>query len=189
MKDLKLKYGERWSSKSTNICIIEVYEFIVKNENVDSDFWNEDVGTFELIEIVNDCFTTYDWQELKKDLTFWTNSQLEILIYCLMNGYGMYISQSYRSNIEVTEKTKSIPKRMELIIPILEIGNERSKIENDIILTVMENLDFITDHFDLLINVDLENLNKIRTISEIIGIDYVNAEYPNLISKMEIACR
>lgn len=84
---MKSEYGEKHTTKSTNSAVLEVYNFILKNENVDSDYWNGDHGPQDLNRVFEDYFTQFDWEELEMDLKFWTTNQLEIFLYAIMNGY------------------------------------------------------------------------------------------------------
>jgi len=192
MGHLKSEYGEKYKTESTNSAVLEVYNFILKNENVGSDYWNEDHGPQDLNKIFEDYFTQFDWEELEMDLKFWTTNQLEIFLYAIMNGYtyNLIHDNLYKERPELIEiMPKIIPNKTDLILPILIIGIDRGRLKNDIILTAMEEVYFLINHFDLLVDKDANYLNKIKKIVEVIGADYVLQENPELKDKIEKASR
>ena len=189
---LKLKYGKRCKTKSKNSAVLEVYDFILQNENVDTDYWWTDHGPQDLNRILEDYFTAFDWNELEKDLRFWTTGQLEIFLYAIMNGYSYNLTHDnlHKERPELIEEwTKIIPYKTDLILPLLNIGIDRGRFKNDLVLTAMEEIHFLINHFDVLVNKDANYLVKIKKIVEIIGNEYVILNHPELTAKIEKASR
>ena len=185
---MKLKYGERCKTESLNSAVLEVYGFILENEDADTDYWWSDFGPQNLNRIFENHFSDFDWKELEIDLKFWATNQLEIFLYSIMNGYTCNLNHDnlYKERPELVEElTKIIPNKTDLILPILNIGIERGQLKNDLILTVVEEVDYLITHFDVLIKKDAGYLNKIKKIVEIMGGDSV----PELKGKIEKASR
>lgn len=65
------KYKTTSATKSTNPLVVALYVFIVKNENVDSDFWTQG-GGFDEIYYSLLKFDEEDWDSLKNDLENWS---------------------------------------------------------------------------------------------------------------------
>ena len=192
VSNLKLKYGERCRTKSKNSAVLEVYDFILQNENVDTDYWWTDCGPQDLNIIFEACFTELDWNELEVDLKYWTTNQLEIFLYAIMNGYtyNLIHDSIFKEKPGLAkEVTRIIPNKTDLILPILNIGIERGQLKNDIILTAQEEIYFLINHFDVLIDKDPNYLNKIKDIVDVIGYDYIMQENPELKNKIEKASR
>lgn len=182
----------QYKTESKNPAVLEVYDFIVEHEDVDSDYWNEDHGPKELNSIFEDSFTEPDWEELAMDLKHWTTRQLEILLYAVMNGYSYNPAYEalYKERPELLEEvTRIIPNKADLIIPILNLGIERGRLTNDIILTAIEEAHFLTNHFDILLEKDVGYLYKIQKMIDLMGRDYVMQENPALKDKMDRAIR
>lgn len=191
MNNLKLKYGERCTTKTANSAVLEVYGFILKNENIDTDNWWTDCGPQDLNRIFEAYFTELDWYELEIDLKYWTTNQLEIFLYAIMNGYTYSIHDNlYKERPDLVEKlAKNAPYKTNLILPILNIGIERGRLKNDIVLTAIEEVHFLVNHFDILLRKDRSYLNKIKDILDVVGYDYVFQENPELKNKIEKASR
>ncbi|WP_237275018.1 hypothetical protein [Tenacibaculum ovolyticum] len=189
---MKSKYGERCTTKTANLAVLEVYGFILQNENADTDYWRTDSGPQNLNIIFEIYFTEFDWNELEINLKCWTTNQLEIFLYSIMNGYtyNLIHDNLYKERSDLVEElTKNISYKTDLILPILNIGIERGRLKNDIILTAQEEIYFLINHFDVLIDKDLNYLNKIKDILDVIGYDYVLQENPELKNKIEEASR
>ena len=180
MNHLKLEYGKRCLTKSTNLAVLEIYEFILQNENTDTDYWRTNCGPEDLNRIFDEYFTELDWNELETDLKYWTTNQVEIFLYSIMNGYNYNLTYDNLSTDLVKRLTKIIPNKTDLILPILNIGIERGQLKNNIILTVIEEIHFLINHFDILLKKNKTYLTKIKKIIEIIG---SNPELENKIEK------
>ncbi len=191
MSNLKLKYGERCLSKSMNPTVLVVYEFILEHENWDSDYWEGGGGDGELINTLETYFSDFDWQDLEKDLIHWSNSQLEIFLYSIMsiNGNNFEHDKIYQENPAlIIERTRSVPQRANLILPILQIGIERGRFKNEIALIVTDEFFFFDNHFDILINADTKYLELMHQIMEITDSkNYLFSEYPKFKIKYEQA--
>lgn len=107
--------------KSTNSAIQELHSFIIKNENNDSDAWNIGGYDDDLIKILEDYFTDFDWQELKLDLENWNTNQLEIFAHCIVNGNG--------NQDDPDDYKLSIDKRINLLPKLLSISISRENNE------------------------------------------------------------
>lgn len=174
----KQRYLKECKTQSINPNVLEVYKLILENENTDSDYWNEDHGSHDLIRIFENSFTDNDWAELEKDLNNWTTFQLELFTLAIMNGYSSYTNNGIYYNDKETVKklTDTIPNRFDLLLPIIQIEKERKLEYGDLSYMVWENLSFINDHFEILLEKDKEYLNKIQQIFELLHLSDSDAE-------------
>jgi hypothetical protein len=187
VSQLKLKYGDRSKTKSTNFTILLLYKFILEHENWDTDYWWGGGGDHDLNRILEAYFTDFDWEELEEDLEYWTTAQLEIFLYCIMNGYTFnFEHDNILDKPElIAEITKTVPQRTNLISPLLKIGIERGRDKNELSLIVSDEFFFIVNHFDVLMKADPKYLAIIGQIMEVIGKDYLFSQYPKFKTKYE----
>ncbi|NOQ72718.1 MAG: hypothetical protein GQ574_11980 [Crocinitomix sp.] len=151
--------------------VLKIYNVVLRGENVDSDYWNEDHGSLDLIHIFEENFTKNDWIALALDLNNWSTEQLELFIQGILGGYSGFTNNGiyyYNDKEAILEITKTIPYRFDLLFPILQIENDRKELYNPLSCEIIENINFINDHFDILLAIDLGYLDKIRTILELL---------------------
>ncbi|MFT5823993.1 MAG: hypothetical protein ACI8ZM_005259 [Crocinitomix sp.] len=146
--------------------VLKVYNVVLQGKNVDSDYWNEDHGSFDLIQIFEEDFTQNDWIALALDLNNWSTEQLELFIQGILGGYSGYTNNGVYNNEKevVLEITKTIPYRFDLLFPIIKIEKDRKELYDLLSHQIVENINFINDHFDILITLDMGYLEKIRTL-------------------------
>jgi hypothetical protein len=170
-KLLKERYLDNFKSESTNLKVLSICKVVLEHENSDSDYWNEDHGSNDLIRIFENMYFDDDWKDLECDLNNWSNYQLELFTQAILGGYSSYTNNGtyYSTDKEVIKQiTKTIPNRFDLLIPIIEIGRKRK--HTDFSCQVMENLNFINDHFDILLEKNFNYLDKIQKIIELLNL-------------------
>ena len=79
------KYKINSKTKSKNCDVLLVYNYLLKNKNVDGDFWHF-VGYREVQERLND-FSREDWDELKNDILNWDKFDKFILLNSITNDF------------------------------------------------------------------------------------------------------
>lgn len=72
-------------TKSKNKKVLSIYDLILKNWDMDSDWWSI-IGNTD-IHCRLDEFTRTDWKELKIDIHNWKSDQIEILSIALMDKH------------------------------------------------------------------------------------------------------
>lgn len=177
-------------SKTNNPKVLELYGFIKRNENSDSDYWSCGGGDEELIFHLDYYFTDTDWKDLEADLINWPIGRLELFAYCIMNGISYSPDELVRIIKEYgTENTmiswKGINRRFELILPLLEIDNDSQRRTNDITIEIYQNFDFVEVHFDLLTKGINNFIPKLEKIMKLLGREQILAKYPLIKSKLE----
>ena len=160
-----------------NPTVTAIYKFIKDHERFDSDYWNEDHGSEDLIRFF-EHLTEDDWKDLAFDLKNWTDSQLEIFTQAILGGYLSYTNKGiYYSDRETIRKlTKTIPHRFDLLFPIIKIETERKIKYQDFSFQIIENLNFITDHFEILMEKDSNYLVKIQELFNQLGLSEANSQ-------------
>ncbi|GGI24384.1 hypothetical protein [Pedobacter mendelii] len=131
----KEKYQETSFTKSSNNLVLELYSFILKNENVDSDFWTEGNGFEDIHRILFD-FDESDWTDLKNDVKNWTSFQVELFTN------GLLCPDYYKADFSENE-IYNLENRFAVLPILLEIGETEGEISNNI-------EDFIKSYFPLM---------------------------------------
>ncbi len=129
---LKQKYKENCKTESSNSAIFELYSYILKNEVVDSDVWTVGGGNDAVVRILERYFSEKDWKEL--ELENWTTNQLEIFMECIVEGSAEKDNDRFNS---------TIMNRFYLLKKLLVIGEQRDRFRNDILLKLIDNIEFI----------------------------------------------
>jgi len=76
--------------KNENHKIQSIYNFIIKNEFEDSDFWSLGCGSNEIQNIANTFFDE-DWHEFKREIIKWNDEHIRIVIESIPFGFnGMF---------------------------------------------------------------------------------------------------
>ena len=131
----KGKYNETCFTQSSNNLVLELYSFILRNENVDSDFWTQGNGFEDIHQILFD-FEENDWNDLKNDLRNWTSFQIGL--FC----NGLLCPEYYKTDFSENE-IYNIENRFTVIPILLEIGENEGEISDNI-------EDFIKIYFPLM---------------------------------------
>lgn len=147
----KEKYKENAFTKSSNNLVLEVYSFILKNENVDSDFWTQGNG-YEDIDRILFEFGEDDWIALKNDLKNWTSFQIEL--FC--NGL-LYVDY-YKTNYSEDE-INNLENRFSVISFLLEIRETEGGISNNI-------EDFFRIYFPKINTKSIKIVNSIKVLKK-----------------------
>jgi hypothetical protein len=130
----KQKYIQNCKTESSNSAILELYSFILKNEVVDSDVWTVGGGNDDVIRILEYFFSEKDWKELESEIESWTTNQLEIFTESILEGSGQNENDEFNSTVE---------KRFILLKKLLIIAKERDILRNDILLSLINNIEFL----------------------------------------------
>lgn len=69
-------------TKSEDPELLEIYGYILKYEYFDSDWWNEDHGTNDLMYIIRNCNANI-FEKIKTDISNWTANQIELFAQTL----------------------------------------------------------------------------------------------------------
>lgn len=159
------KEESKWKSKSVNPAVRDLYGYILDNQESDSDYWDHSSVEYKL-----DSFMELDRKELEVDLKYWSNEQLEIFTHCLMTSYTYNLpSGEYKGDAcFFDELMKTLPYKVDLILPLLKIGIDRGRLKNDIAMIVGDEIFFLVNHFKVLMNYDKKYLNIIKTIVEVL---------------------
>lgn len=92
-------------TKSDDPELLEIYSYILDHENFDSDWWNEDHGTNDLMYIIRNC-NAQIFEKIKTDISNWTAHQIELF------------AQTLNSNDLIDFK---VNERIELYLHLFEI--------------------------------------------------------------------
>lgn len=92
--ELQKEIYEKWNdnyliyskSKTENSNILSIYYYILKNKNVDGDFWYMGGGNNYIQEELNEL-TNKDWKDLKEDILNWSEFDQYIIIQSIPHGF------------------------------------------------------------------------------------------------------
>lgn len=93
LKKWRENYKINSKTKSSNLNILSVYDYLLKNEYVDGDLWSMGGGN-EAIQSILNYFNDNDWNELKKDFLNWTEYQQAVIINAIPHGFDNWFSPS-----------------------------------------------------------------------------------------------
>jgi len=168
---VRQKYATNCTTQRDNPAVLAVYRIVQEGEHKDSDYWNEEHGASDIIRIFETFFTAYDWKELEKDLKNWTTSQLELFTAAILSGYYSYTANGvYYDFYDIETLTQTIPNRLHLLLPILAIEQERGLQYREFSGIVLENCNFINDHFEILLKQDIQNIRIIKEIFKSVAV-------------------
>lgn len=94
-------------TKSSDEGVLAVYSYILNHEETDSDWWSEGHASSDLIQIITSYETTI-WDGLKKDISNWSDNQIELFAQSLLTAYP-----------EVPERYK-VSERIDFILFLME---------------------------------------------------------------------
>ena len=161
---LTSRKSESWKTQSTNPNILAIYEILVESENHDTDYWWCGIGASDMAQVFYK-FTPKDWQELEEDLKYWTNFQLEMFIYGILDeGF-------------------SNQQQFDLIIPLLKIGKLPDRQSNDIAFTVLDEMYFLDILFEKL-KEEPTTLPKMKEIFELLEVEAYDEAFSILKKKI-----
>jgi hypothetical protein len=159
------RHSKTWLTQSNNQKILAIYKIVVESEGVDTDYWWCGIGASDMGRVFA-SFNATDWQELEADLKHWTNFQLEMFTYGILDE-GAYPME-----------------RFNLIIPLLKIGKLLDRQYNDIALTVLEEMENLNAHFEELFKIDKNIIPKIKEIFELLGVEEYDKSFSTLKKKI-----
>ncbi len=161
---LKEKYPDDYKSKSTNICIVDLYKVLLEAGIRDGDYFYI-CGVDEINDILANYFIDYDWNELKTDIQHWSEYQLELFTEAIMRGYDM-MPHLHLFSVEKREMyTNSIIERMSVLPLICEIMDERGITNSEIPETIRDNINFIIDNFSFFLENVEDFVKKANALS------------------------
>ena len=86
-------YSENSSTKSDDERVLELYSYILKYEKIDSDWWNEGHGTSDIIMLLEKYDVENFWDEIKKDITNWSENQVGLFAQSLLDNSEEIINE------------------------------------------------------------------------------------------------
>lgn len=78
--------------------IPEIYNYIKKYKNYDSDFWSSGHGNLEILAMLLD-FTDGSWEALENEIENWSSNEKEILANALCDDESWYYEKSIEINL------------------------------------------------------------------------------------------
>lgn len=178
---LRQKYPNACKTQSTNACVLEIYSIVLIGEHRDSDYWNEEHGASDIIRVFENCFTANDWKELEDDLKNWTTAQLELFTEAILSGYYSYTDTGvYYDHYDIETLTKTVPNRLNLLLPILAIERKRALKYRELSWIIIENSNFINDHFEIVVKRDAKNRSTIQMIFQLLNVS--QSDNPSLVA-------
>jgi hypothetical protein len=76
----------------------EIYNYIKKYKNYDSDFWSSGHGNLEILAMLLE-FTDSSWEALEKEIENWSSNEKEILANALCDDESWYYEKSIEINL------------------------------------------------------------------------------------------
>jgi hypothetical protein len=105
----------------------EIYNYIQKYKDYDSDFWSSGHGNLEILSMLLK-FTDNSWELLKNEIAEWNSNEIEILADALCDDESWY----YQESIEI-----NLPQRSYLFAYIF------SSIETNVAFNLLDDFEFI----------------------------------------------
>lgn len=105
----------------------EIYNYIKKYKNYDSDFWSSGHGNLEILAMLLE-FTDNSWNALKSEIENWKSDEIEILAQALCDDESWY----YEKSIEI-----NLPQRSHLFANIF------ATIDTNIAFDLLDDFEFI----------------------------------------------
>ncbi|PIF45090.1 hypothetical protein CLU96_2090 [Chryseobacterium sp. 52] len=78
-------YAENSSTQSSDEGVLQIYSYILEYENTDSDWWNEDHGTTDIMYMIKNGNQDI-FEKIKEDISNWTGSQIELFAQTLVSN-------------------------------------------------------------------------------------------------------
>jgi hypothetical protein len=78
--------NENKKTQSHDPEVLEIYSYILKHENRDSDWWNEDHGTNDLIFIIKNCGENV-FEKIRQDIPNWSGFQIELFALTMISNH------------------------------------------------------------------------------------------------------
>jgi len=116
IKKWKKNHKLHSKTKSQNPRVLSVYDCLLKNEYIDSDYWSMGGGSNEIQNRLN-SFSDKDWDDLKQDIVNWSEDDRDILIESVGFGFDKMFTP-YLKNEMISRAGKFL-----LDLFILNIGD------------------------------------------------------------------
>ncbi|MBO6185705.1 MAG: hypothetical protein J6O88_13635 [Chryseobacterium sp.] len=123
LKKWRENYKINSKTKSSNLNILSVYDYLLKNEYVDGDLWSMGGGNEEIQSILN-YFNDNDWNELKIDFLNWTEYQQLVIINAIPHGFDNTFPPS--SQEKITHQSGNFLLDIFVLLDDFEIRSEIS---------------------------------------------------------------
>ncbi|OUL60387.1 hypothetical protein [Flavobacterium sp. AJR] len=98
IKKWKKNFKVHSKTKSQNCRVLGVYDYLLKNEYVDSDYWSWGGGSHEIQNKLN-SFSEKDWEDLKEDIINWNEDDRDILIKSVAFGFDKMLTPYIKNEI------------------------------------------------------------------------------------------
>ncbi|CEJ69921.1 hypothetical protein BN1195_02224 [Chryseobacterium oranimense G311] len=79
-------YAQNNRTKSSDEEVLQIYAYILEYENKDSDWWNEDHGTTDIMYMIKNGKKDI-LEKIKQDIPNWTSSQTELFVQTLISNH------------------------------------------------------------------------------------------------------
>ena len=98
IKKWKKNFRVHSKTKSQNSKVLGVYDYLLKNEYIDSDYWSLGGGSQEIQNKLN-SFSDKDWEDLKDDIINWNENDRDILIESVAFGFDKMFTPYLRNEM------------------------------------------------------------------------------------------
>lgn len=86
IKKWKKNFRVHSKTKSQNPRVLGVYDYLLKNEYIDGDYWSMGGGSQEIQNQLN-SYSDKDWEDLKEDIINWNENDRDVLIESVAFGF------------------------------------------------------------------------------------------------------
>lgn len=98
IKKWKKNFRVHSKTKSQNSRVLGVYDYLLKNEYIDSDYWSIGGGSQEIQNKLN-SFSDKDWEDLKEDIINWSEDDRDVLIKSVGFGFDNMFTPYLRNEM------------------------------------------------------------------------------------------
>ncbi|KMQ69030.1 hypothetical protein ACM39_07085 [Chryseobacterium sp. FH2] len=98
IKKWRKNYRANSKTKSNNLKVFSIYDYLLKNEYRDSDFWSLGGGNDEIQCILNN-FNDSDWKDLKEDLLNWSNDHQTAIVNAVPFGFDRIFASTLQERM------------------------------------------------------------------------------------------
>ncbi|WP_223607462.1 hypothetical protein [Chryseobacterium sp. OSA05B] len=101
-------YAQNNRTQSSDEEILQIYAYILEHENKDSDWWNEDHGTTDIMYMIKNGSQNI-LERIKEDIPRWTGLQTELFAQTLISNdlRDFRVNERLQFYLELFETPKS----------------------------------------------------------------------------------